>query len=192
MLASSAAVYGDVDGLPHTEDLVGARQSPTPTANGPTSRPSTASSARVEASRCASSTSTVRVNAARAQHRRHPHLREEDVRKKPQPCLVAARKQGISFTLTTSHVSLFASPLTRGAIPQGRVQRGHWEADEPPRTGANVGCGPSPRGLKGDHLTPLMGPARSGDLDHSMADLAAITADLGWRPTVSLDDGLGE
>ena len=28
VLASSAAVYGDVDGLPHTEDLVGARQSP--------------------------------------------------------------------------------------------------------------------------------------------------------------------
>ena len=48
------------------------------------------------------------------------------------------------------------------------------------------------RGLKGEHLTPLMGPARSGDLDHSMADLAAITADLGWHPTVALEEGLGE
>ena len=48
------------------------------------------------------------------------------------------------------------------------------------------------RGLNGEHLIPRMGPARSGDLEHSVADLAAITADLGWRPTVSLDDGLDE
>ena len=48
------------------------------------------------------------------------------------------------------------------------------------------------RGVDGEHLTPRTGPARSGDLDRSVADLTAITADLGWHPIVALEDGLGE
>ena len=46
------------------------------------------------------------------------------------------------------------------------------------------------RGLDGEHLVPLVGPARSGDLDHSVADVTAIAADLGWRAEVDLTEGL--
>ena len=46
--------------------------------------------------------------------------------------------------------------------------------------------------MDGEHLTPLIGPGRSGDIDHSVADVTAIAADLGWHATISLAEGLSE
>ena len=195
VLASSAAVYGDVDGLPHTEDLVGARQSP------------------YADSKWANEQAVLRRRqqgweaiALRFFNVYGPGQRSEGpntgvipifVKKmcaKEAPTLFGGGSQTRDFV----HVDDVARLLVRLASDA-------WS--HPPRAVYNVGTGKQTsllelvqtlaaalraRGLKGDHLTPLMGPARSGDLDHSMADLAAITADLGWRPTVSLDDGLGE
>ena len=195
VLASSAAVYGDVDGLPHTEDLVGARQSP------------------YADSKWANEQAVLRRRqqgweaiALRFFNVYGPGQRSEGpntgvipifVKKmcaKEAPTLFGGGSQTRDFV----HVDDVARLLVHLASDA-------WS--HPPRAVYNVGTGKQTsllelvqtlaaalraRGLKGDHLTPLMGPPRSGDLDHSMADLAAITADLGWRPTVSLDDGLGE
>jgi nucleoside-diphosphate-sugar epimerase len=48
------------------------------------------------------------------------------------------------------------------------------------------------RGMGGEHLVPLTAPARSGDLNHSVADVTAIAADLGWHAKVTLAEGLSD
>lgn len=195
VLASSAAVYGDVDGLPHTEDHVGVRQSPY--ADSKWANEQAVKRRRQQG---------WEAIALRFFNVYGPGQRSEGpntgvipifVKKmcaKEAPTLFGGGSQTRDFV----HVDDVARLLVRLASDA-------WS--HPPRAVYNVGTGKQTsllelvqtlaaafraRGLKGDHLTPLMGPARSGDLDHSMADLAAITADLGWRPTVSLDDGLGE
>ena len=39
-------------------------------------------------------------------------------------------------------------------------------------------------------LPPLFRDVRSGDIEHSMANISKITAHLGWRPTISIHEGL--
>ena len=195
VLASSAAVYGDVDGLPHTEERVGVRQSPYADSKW-------ANEQAVQRRR----EQGWEAIALRFFNVYGPGQRSEGpntgvipifVKKmcaKEAPTLFGGGTQTRDFV----HVDDVARLLVRLAADA-------WS--HPPRAVYNVGTGKQTsllelvqtlaaalrtRGLKGEHLTPRMGPARSGDLDHSMADLAAITADLGWRPTVSLDEGLGE
>lgn len=42
----------------------------------------------------------------------------------------------------------------------------------------------------GAHVDLEYGPERAGDVRHSMADIGAARADLGYEPTVTLDDGI--
>ncbi|MGB0152109.1 MAG: NAD-dependent epimerase/dehydratase family protein [Candidatus Poseidoniaceae archaeon] len=195
VLASSAAVYGDVDGLPHTEDLVGVRQSPY--ADSKWANEQAVQQRREQG---------WEAIALRFFNVYGPGQRSEGPNTGVIPIFVkkmCAREAPILFgggtqTRDFVHVDDVARLLVRLASDA-------WS--HPPRAVYNVGTGKQTsllelvqtlamalraRGLKGEHLTPLMGPARSGDLDHSMADLAAITADLGWHPTVALDEGLGE
>jgi UDP-glucose 4-epimerase len=44
--------------------------------------------------------------------------------------------------------------------------------------------------LLGSHLEPVRGPARTGDVRHSQADIARAQRDLGYAPTVSFVDGM--
>jgi UDP-glucose 4-epimerase len=44
--------------------------------------------------------------------------------------------------------------------------------------------------LLGTHTTPEHGPARSGDIRHSRADISAIRRDLGYEPAFSFEEGL--
>lgn len=44
--------------------------------------------------------------------------------------------------------------------------------------------------LLGSDCTPVHGPARSGDVRHSLADIAAARRELGYVPSVSLREGL--
>jgi UDP-glucose 4-epimerase len=46
------------------------------------------------------------------------------------------------------------------------------------------------QGLLGTSLEPHFLPARPGDVRHSCADIARARAELGYAPTVSLEDGL--
>lgn len=86
-----------------------------------------------------------------------------------------------------------------------RLGTGAWAPT--PRAVYNVGTGQSIRlldlvtalsdvllakGMDIDRLTPNLGPARSGDIDHSVADVTSISTDLGWRSTVTLQEGLSE
>lgn len=48
------------------------------------------------------------------------------------------------------------------------------------------------RALTGSGLSPVHGPPRAGDVKHSQADITAAGQLLGFRPEVSLDDGLRE
>ena len=195
VLASSAAVYGDVDGLPHTEDLVGTRQSP------------------YADSKWANEQAVKRRRqhgweaiALRFFNVYGPGQRSEGPNTGVIPIFVKKMCAGEAPILfgggTQTRDFVHVDDVARLLV---RLASDAWS--HPPRAVYNVGTGKQTsllelvqtlaaalrtRGLKGDHLTPRMGPARSGDLDHSMADLTSITADLGWRPTVSLDDGLGE
>lgn len=44
--------------------------------------------------------------------------------------------------------------------------------------------------LLGQHLSPIHGPARPGDVRYSRADIRRTRADLGYEPAVSFEDGL--
>jgi UDP-glucose 4-epimerase len=44
--------------------------------------------------------------------------------------------------------------------------------------------------LLGTRVVPSHGPARAGDIRHSRAKIASITAELGFRPKVSFEEGL--
>ena len=195
VLASSAAVYGDVDGLPHTEDLVGVRQSPY--ADSKWANEQAVKRRRQQG---------WEAIALRFFNVYGPGQRSEGPNTGVIPIFVKKMCAGEAPILfgggTQTRDFVHVDDVARLLV---RLASDPWS--HPPRAVYNVGTGKQTsllelvqtlavalraRGLKGDHLTPLMGPARSGDLDHSMADLAAITADLGWRPTVSLDDGLGE
>ncbi len=46
--------------------------------------------------------------------------------------------------------------------------------------------------LLGTNLTPQHGPARSGDIRHSRADIRRARQDLGYEPQVAFEDGLKE
>jgi nucleoside-diphosphate-sugar epimerase len=46
-------------------------------------------------------------------------------------------------------------------------------------------------GLTGAEVEPLYGPARTGDVRHSLADISAARRELGYEPTVALREGLG-
>jgi UDP-glucose 4-epimerase len=46
------------------------------------------------------------------------------------------------------------------------------------------------RAVSGDGRPPTMAPAREGDLMHSSLDVSLARRELGWRPEVSLDEGL--
>jgi UDP-glucose 4-epimerase len=48
------------------------------------------------------------------------------------------------------------------------------------------------RAVTGDLREPEFAPAREGDLLRSALDVSLAARDLGWRPEVSLDDGLRE
>jgi UDP-N-acetylglucosamine/UDP-N-acetyl-alpha-D-glucosaminouronate 4-epimerase len=45
--------------------------------------------------------------------------------------------------------------------------------------------------LLGSDCPPVYGPPRSGDVRHSLADIAAARRELGYEPAVSLREGLG-
>ena len=195
VLASSAAVYGDVDGLPHTEDHVGARQSPYADSKW-------ANEQAVQRRR----EQGWEAIALRFFNVYGPGQRSEGPNTGVIPIFVKKMCAG------EAPILFGGGTQTRDFVHVDDVARllVHLASDawsHPPRAVYNVGTGKQTsllelvqtlalalrtRGLKGEHLIPRMGPARSGDLEHSMADLAAITADLGWRPTVSLSDGLGE
>ena len=44
--------------------------------------------------------------------------------------------------------------------------------------------------LSGSNLEPVRGPRRPGDPDRTCADITRIRTELGWRPRVSLEEGL--
>ncbi|MGB0728085.1 MAG: NAD-dependent epimerase/dehydratase family protein [Candidatus Poseidoniaceae archaeon] len=195
VLASSAAVYGDVDGLPHTEDRVGVRQSPYADSKW-------ANEQAVQRRR----EQGWEAIALRFFNVYGPGQRSEGPNTGVIPIFVKKMCAGEAPILfgggTQTRDFVHVDDVARLLV---RLASDAWS--HPPRAVYNVGTGKQTsllelvqtlaaalrtRGLKGEHLTPLMGPARSGDLDHSMADLAAITADLGWHPTVALDEGLGE
>jgi len=46
------------------------------------------------------------------------------------------------------------------------------------------------RAVSGDQRPPLLAAAREGDLRRSVLDVTLAERELGWRPEVSLDDGL--
>lgn len=46
--------------------------------------------------------------------------------------------------------------------------------------------------LLGTSVTPKHGPARTGDVRHSRADISRARRDLGYEPAVSFEDGLGQ
>jgi UDP-glucose 4-epimerase len=46
------------------------------------------------------------------------------------------------------------------------------------------------RAVSGDDRPPRLAPARDGDLERSVLDIALAGRELGWRPEVSLDEGL--
>jgi UDP-glucose 4-epimerase len=46
------------------------------------------------------------------------------------------------------------------------------------------------RAVSGDDRPPRLAPARDGDLERSVLDIALAGRELGWRPKVSLDEGL--
>ena len=195
VLASSAAVYGDVDDLPHTEDHVGVRQSP------------------YADSKWANEQAVLRRRqqgweaiALRFFNVYGPGQRSEGPNTGVIPIFVNKMCAGEAPSLfgggTQTRDFVHVDDVARLLV---HLAAGTWS--DPPRTVYNVGTGKQTslvnlvhtlaetlraRGVDGDHLTPLMGPARSGDLDHSVADLTSIAADLGWRPTITLEHGLGE
>lgn len=195
VLASSAAVYGDVEGLPHTEDRVGARQSPY--ADSKWANEQAVQQRRLQG---------WETIALRFFNVYGPGQRSEGPNTGVIPIFVKKMCAGEAPTLfgggTQTRDFVHVDDVARLLV---RLATDPWS--HPPRAVYNVGTGKQTslanlvhtlaetlraRGVDGDHLTPRVGPARSGDLDHSVADLAAITADLGWRPSVALDDGLSE
>ncbi len=46
------------------------------------------------------------------------------------------------------------------------------------------------RAVAGDERPPLTAPPREGDVVRSVLDVSLAAAELGWRPRISLDDGL--
>ena len=45
--------------------------------------------------------------------------------------------------------------------------------------------------MAGDDRPPRRAPAREGDVLRSILDVSLAERELGWRPAVSLDEGLG-
>jgi len=195
VVASSAAVYGDVEGLPHSEDRVGVRQSPYADSKW-------ANEQAVQRRR----EQGWEAIALRFFNVYGPGQRSEGPNTGVIPIFVKKMCAG------EAPILFGGGTQTRDFVHVDDVARllVHLASDawsHPPRAVYNVGTGKQTsllelvqtlalalrtRGLKGEHLIPRMGPARSGDLEHSMADLAAINADLGWHPNVALEDGLGE
>ncbi len=46
------------------------------------------------------------------------------------------------------------------------------------------------RGTVGANLTPIYGSKRPGEVDHIFLECKRAERDLGWRPTISLDEGI--
>ena len=46
--------------------------------------------------------------------------------------------------------------------------------------------------MAGTAVTPEHRPPRLGELDRSCLDCSLAAAELGWRPTVSMSDGLAQ
>ena len=193
ILASSAAVYGDVEGLPNVEGTVGVRQSPY--ADSKWANEQAVHRRRDEG---------WEALALRFFNVYGPGQRNDGPNTGVIPIFVTRMCHGVAPTLNAGgkqtrdfvHVDDVARLLVDLATKP-------WTA--PPSHVYNVGTGVQTslldlvqaladalrtRGLDGEHLVPLVGPARSGDLDHSVADVTAIAADLGWRAEVDLTEGL--
>jgi UDP-glucose 4-epimerase len=101
------------------------------------------------------------------------------------------------------------SPVIHGDGRQSRdftyvadvVQANLKSADAPAVTGNvyNIACGRRTSLLEllahlnellGTRIAPKHGPARAGDVRHSQADIERAKADLGYRPTTDIRDGL--
>ena len=195
ILASSAAVYGDVEGLPHVEDAVGIRQSPY--ADSKWANEQSVQRRRAEG---------WEALALRFFNVYGPGQRNDGPNTGVIPIFVTRMCHGAAPTLNGGgqqtrdfvHVDDVARLLVDLATKA-------WTA--PPRHVYNVGTGVQTslldlvqtladglraRGMDGEHLVPLTAPARSGDLNHSVADVTAIAADLGWHAKVTLAEGLSE
>ena len=195
VLASSAAVYGDLEEVPHVEDMVGERQSP------------------YADSKWANEQAVLRRRqegwealALRFFNVYGPGQRADGPNtgvipifvthmcNRTAPTLYGGGKQTRDFVHVDDVARLLVDQATKP-----------WKA--PPRGVYNVGTGIQTslldlvhtiadalrtRGVDGEHLAPLIGPARSGDLDHSLADVTAIAADLGWQAKITLEEGLSD
>ena len=195
VLASSAAVYGDLEGVPHVEDVAGVRQSP------------------YADSKWANEQAVLRRRqegwealALRFFNVYGPGQRNDGPNTGVIPIFVSRMCNGMAPTLygggTQTRDFVHVDDVARLLVDLATKP---WKA--PARSVYNVGTGTQTslldlvhtiadalraRGVHGEHLTPLIGPARSGDLDHSLADIAAIKADLGWHAEVALREGLTE
>ena len=193
VVASSAAVYGDVEGLPHSEDRVGVRQSPYADSKWANEQ------AILERRKEGWEALALRFFNVYGRGQRDVGTNTGVIPifvnrmcSGQAPTLHGGGKQTRDFV----HVEDVADLLVR-------LGTGAWTS--PPRSVYNVGTGRSTslldlvttlsnvlraQGEEGQHLAPVLGPARSGDIDHSVADVRAVAADLGWRSTVTLNEGL--
>ena len=195
VLASSAAVYGDVEGLPHTEDRVGARQSPY--ADSKWANEQAILERREEG---------WEALALRFFNVYGPGQRDQGPNTGVIPIFVKRMCSGEPPTLygggTQTRDFVHVEDVAGLVVQLGT---GAWTPT--PQAVYNVGTGQSIRlldmvtalsdvllakGMDIDRLTPSLGPARSGDIDHSVADVTSISTDLGWRSTVTLQEGLSE
>ena len=195
VLASSAAVYGDLERLPHVEDVVGERQSPY--ADSKWSNEQAVLRRRQEG---------WEALALRFFNVYGPGQRNDGPNTGVIPIFVSRMCNGAAPTLYGGgaqtrdfvHVDDVARLLVDVATKP-------WT--DPPRHVYNVGTGFQTslldlvhtiadalraRGVDGEHLEAIVGPARSGDLNHSLADVTAIAADLGWQAEVTLAEGLAD
>lgn len=195
VLASSAAVYGDVEGVPHVEGTVGVRQSPY--ADSKWANEQAVHRRRDEG---------WEALALRFFNVYGPGQRNDGPNTGVIPIFVTRMCHGAAPTLygggQQSRDFVHVDDVARLLVDLATKP---WSA--PPSHVYNVGTGVQTslldlvqtladalraRGVDGEHLTPLIGPGRSGDIDHSVADVTAIAADLGWHATVSLAEGLSE
>jgi len=112
-------------------------------------------------------------------------------------------------------VAIFATQLLRGARPtifgDGSKTRDYVFVEDvvrasllamekaPPGACYNIGTGQPTtdqrifdlvRAAVGANLTPIYGSKRPGEVDHIYLDCRRAERELGWRPTVSLDEGI--
>jgi nucleoside-diphosphate-sugar epimerase len=100
------------------------------------------------------------------------------------PVVFGDGEQSRDFTYVENVVNANLAALTAGGVG-GRVY--------------NIACGEGVtlnqiaeklRAEIGAEVEPTHGPDRLGDVRHSLADISAARADLGYEPTVTLDDGI--